>query len=53
MRLKNDIDYLEEETAEEHRSPKSRKMYLIIMMILSFILGAVTYRSYVKIFMVE
>ena len=50
MKPKDDTDYIEEETNQERRYRKSRKSHFILMMILSFILGAVTYRSCIKIF---
>lgn len=50
MKQENDTDYLEEEMDDECRFRKSGKMYFIIMMILSFIAGALAYRSCMKIF---
>ena len=49
MNPKEDTNYLEEESENERRFRKSRKMYFIIMMISSFIAGAVVYRSCIKI----
>ncbi len=53
MKPKHDSDYIEEETDQERRYRRSRKSHFILMMILSFILGALTYRSCIKILISE
>ncbi len=43
-------DYLEEETPDERRFRRSAKMQTAVMMILMFLLGAMSYRTCSKFF---